>query len=333
LRISAFAALAAKEPLRAYSYDAAPLRPVEAEIEISHCGVCHSDLHLIDNDWSVTTYPLVPGHEIVGRVTGVGDACVLTVGQRVGVGWQRSACLECEVCRRGEENLCLSQEATCVGHMGGFAERIRVDGRFAFALPESLGAAAAAPLLCGGATVFAPLRRWGVHAGTRAGVIGIGGLGHLALRFLAAVGCESTAFTSSPDKLAEASRLGAHAVSSSTKGREILAHKNRFDFLLCTVPARLDWISYLQTLKPGGVLCLVGAPPGLLQFPAAQLLTGQRVVCGSDIGSPAVIREMLAFAAAHAIGADVEIAPMADVNLAIERVRENRVRYRMVLTN
>jgi len=333
LRISAFAALAAKQALVSYAYEATQLRPVEAEIEISHCGVCHSDIHLIDNDWSVSAYPLVPGHEIVGRVAAVGGACALQVGQRVGVGWQRSACLDCEVCRRGDENLCPAQEAICVGHMGGFAERIRVDGRFVFALPDSLDAAATAPLLCGGVTVFAPLRRWGVRASTRVGVIGIGGLGHLALRFLSAMGCESTAFTSSPDKRAEASRLGAGAVSSSTSAREILAHKNQFDFLLCTVPARLDWISYLQTLKPGGVLCLVGAPPGLLQFPAAQLLTGQRVVCGSDIGSPAAVREMLAFAALHRIGAEVEISPMADVNLAIGRVRENRVRYRMVLTN
>jgi alcohol/geraniol dehydrogenase (NADP+) len=333
LKISAFAALAAKQALNPYAYDATPLRSVDAEIEISHCGICHSDLHLIDDDWSVSKYPLVPGHEIVGRVSAVGSDCALRVGQRVGVGWQRSACLDCAECRRGDENLCFLQEATCVGHMGGFADRIRVDGRFVFALPESLDSAATAPLLCGGVTVFAPMRRWGVRASTRVGVIGIGGLGHLALRFLSAMGCEPTAFTSSSDKRQEASKLGAHAVSSSTNGREILAHKNQFDFLLCTVPARLDWISYLQTLKPGGILCLVGAPPGLMQFPAAQLLTGQRVICGSDIGSPAAVREMLAFAAGHGIGAEVEVLPMGEANLAIGRVRENRVRYRMVLTN
>jgi uncharacterized zinc-type alcohol dehydrogenase-like protein len=147
------------------------------------------------------------------------------------------------------------------------------------------------------------------------------------------MGCHATAFSSSPDKRQEAVRLGADDAASSTSPREIRAHANQFDFLLCTVPARLDWIAYLQTLKPNGVLCLVGAPPGLLQIPAALLLTGQRAICGSDIGSPAAIREMLAFAAEHGIGAEVETAPMADVNAALLRVRENRARYRMVLTN
>ena len=165
------------------------------------------------------------------------------------------------------------------------------------------------------------------------GVIGVGGLGHLALRFARAMGCATTAFTSSPDKREEALRLGADEVASSKVAREILAYKGKLDFLLCTAPARVDWISYLQALKPGGVLCLVGAPPGLMQFPASLLLSAQRAVCGSDIGSPAAMREMLAFAAEHHIAAQVETVPMAEVNDAIQRVRDNRVRYRMVLTS
>lgn len=333
MSIPAFAALAASQALVPYAYEPAPLAAVEVEVAISHCGICHSDLHLIDDDWSVSSYPLVPGHEIVGHVTAAGAAAAHAIGARVGIGWQRSACFDCELCRAGHENLCERQQATCVGHMGGFAGRIRVDGRFAFALPASLDAAEAAPLLCGGATVFAPLRRWGVHAGMRVGVIGIGGLGHLALRFLRAMGCETTAFTSSPDKREEALRLGANDATSSTHPGELRGQAGRFDFLLCTVPARLDWIAYLRACKPNGVLCLVGAPPGLMQFPAAQLLTGQRTLCGSDIGSPSAIREMLAFAAEHRIGAEVERAPMAEVNAAVQRVRDNKARYRMVLEN
>ncbi len=333
MSFSAFAALAAKQGLVPFEYEPSPLRPQDVEIVISHCGLCHSDVHLIDNDWSTSVYPLVPGHEIVGTVAAVGNDCPLRVGERVGVGWQRSACLQCEQCRAGEEQLCPYQEATCVRHMGGFAGRIRIDGHFAFPLPPALDSASAAPLLCAGVTVFAPLRRWKVRAGARVGVIGIGGLGHLALRFLRAMGCEATAFTSSSDKHQAALELGATAVASSTNPKELRALANRLDFLLCTVPARLDWVSYLQTLKPNGVLCLVGAPPGLLQLPASQLVTSQRAICGSDIGSPSAIREMLAFAAEHGIGAQVETAPMPEVNAAVQRLRENRVRYRMVLTN
>jgi uncharacterized zinc-type alcohol dehydrogenase-like protein len=333
MTISAFAALAAKQGLVPYAYVPGPIGPTEVEIEISHCGICRSDLHLIDDDWGSSAYPLVPGHEIVGTISAAGGACRLVVGQRVGMGWQRSACFECEQCRAGGENLCPRQEATCVGHMGGFARRIRADERFVFALPPALDAAATAPLLCGGVTVFAPMRRWKIGAGARVGVIGIGGLGHLALRFLRAAGCQVTAFTSSPDKDEDALRLGAADVASSTNARAIRAYDRRFDFLLCTAPARLDWISYLKTLKPNGVLCLVGAPPGLVQIPAALLLTGQRAICGSDIGSPADIRAMLSFACEHGIGAQVETAAMTDVNAALQRVRDNAVRYRMVLTN
>jgi uncharacterized zinc-type alcohol dehydrogenase-like protein len=333
LQIHAFAAPSAKSPLAPHAYEPPPLAPDDIEIAISHCGICHSDLHLIDNDWATSTYPLVPGHEIVGTVAAVGSGSHHTVGARVGVGWQRSACLACELCFRGEENLCAKQQATCVGHPGGFADRIRVDGRFAFAIPEGLESAVAAPLLCGGVTVFSPIARFGVSATWSVGVIGIGGLGHLALRFLRAFGCEVTAFSSSPGKREELLRLGADEVAGSTDAREIRKHVGRLDLLLCTVPARLDWTSYLQTLRPNGILCIVGAPPGILQLPASLLLSGQRSICGSDIGSRSMITEMLAFAARHKIGAQIETAPLAEAQSAVEKVRKNSVRYRMVLSN
>lgn len=334
MKISAFASLEPKGPLQSFSYDAAALAAHDVEITISHCGICYSDIHLIDDDWNRSQYPFVPGHEIVGTVAAIGkDVTDLRPGQRVGVGWQRSACLDCEFCAQGNENLCPRQQAICVGHHGGFADRIRTDSRFVFALPDELPSEAAAPLLCGGATVFAPLDRFGVNKRSKVGVIGIGGLGHMALLFLKAFGCEVTAFSSSESKREEVLKMGAHHFVPSTQPREILQQANRFDILLSTVHARIDWISYIQTLKPNGVLCLVGAPPGFMQFPAGLLIAAQRTVCGSDIANRATIVKMLEFAAKHRIFPQVETAPMSQVNLGIERLRANQVRYRMVMTN
>ncbi len=329
--VKAHAALEPRAELRAFTYESAPLAAHEVEIDVSHCGLCHSDIHLIDDSWNRSVFPLVPGHEIVGTVAAAGVLSGWTPGQRVGVGWQRSACFACDLCDEGHENLCASQEATCVGHHGGLAERINVDGRFVFPLPEDLPSAAAAPLLCGGVTVYAPLARFGVGAGHQVGVIGIGGLGQIAIRMLRALGSRITAFSSSPDKRDELMAMGVEDVASSTDARELRRHKDRFDFLLSTVHARLDWTTYLQTLRPNGVLCLLGAPPGLMQIPASLLVTGQRAIVGSDIGSRALVAETLEFAARHRIEPQIEAMPMTDVNRAIDRLRRNEVRYRVVL--
>ncbi len=209
MTISSWAATAADAPLQPFSYEPRELGPFDLEIAISHCGICHSDIHMLDNDWGMSTYPLVPGHEIIGTVRQAGSAVTkFTAGRRVGVGWQRSSCMECEWCVGGMETCCAGQQATCVGHHGGFAEAIRTDSRFAFAIPEDLPSAAAAPLLCGGVTVYTPLRD-AVRPSSRVGVIGIGGLGHMAIRFARAFGCEVTAFSTSPAKEEEARRLGA----------------------------------------------------------------------------------------------------------------------------
>jgi uncharacterized zinc-type alcohol dehydrogenase-like protein len=334
MTVNAFAALAPKAPLVPFRYELPTLGPDDVELAVSHCGLCHSDVHLIDDAWNKSVYPLVPGHEVVGEVVAVGAAVThLRPGDRAGVGWQRSACFACDLCRAGHENLCARQEATCVGHHGGLGDRLRIDSRFAFALPDGIDPAVAAPLLCGGVTVFAPLRRFGAGAGRTVGVIGVGGLGHLAVRFAAALGCEVIAFTSSPDKRDEVRAMGAHEVVPSNDARALRAMANRVDLLVSTAPARLDWILYLQALRPNGVLCLVGASPGLLQVPSAQLLLGQKAICGSDIGDRGTMLEMLRFAARHGVVPTVEMRPMHEVNLGLERLRNNRARYRVVLSN
>ncbi len=331
--ISAYAAAAAKQILTPFPYAPAALGPQDVEIAISHCGICHSDIHMLDDDWQMTEYPFVPGHEIVGTVAAHGDeAAHLALGQRVGVGWQRSACHTCEACLTGREQLCAESIGTIVGHHGGFADRIRIDARFAFPIPEALPSESAAPLLCAGVTVFSPLQQFEVSPTSRVGVVGVGGLGHLALQFAKAWGCEVTAFSGSANKESEARELGAdHFVLSSNAGAMECA-ANSIDFLLDTVSADIDWALYLNTLRIDGTLCVLGVPNGNLSIPAFPLITGRRRIVGSPTGGRQDITEMLAFAARHGIRAKTEVLPIAQVNEAIQKVRENRARYRMVLS-
>ena len=332
--IAGWAAREAGARLERYEFEPAPLGPFDVEVKVTHCGLCHSDVHLIDNDWGSNAWPLVPGHEVVGTISALGSSVsAFRVGQRVGAGWQRSACLRCDLCSEGHENLCPHQTATCVHFPGGLAERLRTDSRFVFALPDSLSSAAAAPLLCAGVTVHAPIARSGVGPGSRVGVIGIGGLGHIAVLMLSALGCEVTALTSSLDKADDLRRMGANEVVPSNNVKELRKHFGRFHLLLSTAPARLDWVTLLQTVRPGGTLCFVATPPGAVTLPAQLLVTQQRTVSGSDIGSRSAMAEMLRFVDKHRIAPLVETRPMADVNEAIDRVRRNDARYRVVLTN
>jgi uncharacterized zinc-type alcohol dehydrogenase-like protein len=329
--IYAQAARTKKGPLEPFAYEPAPLGPHDVEIRISHCGICHSDVHLVDGDWGVGSYPMVPGHEIAGTVTALGpEVSHLERGARVGVGWQRSACLACDACGRGDENLCASEEATCVSHHGGFAEAIRVDSRFAFPVPEPLAPEAVAPLLCGGITVYSPLRRW-VRPAMRVGVVGIGGLGHLALQFARAMGCEVTAFSSSPDKEEDARGFGAHAFVAVDQPAALRAVAGRLDFVLSTVFVAADWKGLLGALRPNGVLCFVGAPKEPLKLPVGAILGGQKTITASVIGGRPAIREMLEFAARHGIAARTQVRPLAEADAALAEVREGRARYRVVL--
>lgn len=333
MSIHCYAALTAKQALQKFEYDPKPLGVHDVEIQISHCGICHSDLHLIDNDWQRSVYPLVPGHEIIGVITALGNEVKhLQKGQRVGVGWLANACGHCEWCERGQENLCASKQATCVGNHGGFAEAIRVSSHFAFPIPDALVSETAAPLLCGGITVYSPLHRH-VTAGTRVGIVGVGGLGHMALQFAHALGAEVTAFSSSAQKIQETKHLGAdHFVASNDK-QALQTVANSLDFILVTATANLDWLDYINVLRPNGNLCFVSGLTTPVTVPIMTLIGNRKTVSGSNTGGCPEITEMLAFAAQHKIAAQTEVLPMDQVNAALDKVRANKARYRVVLMN
>jgi alcohol/geraniol dehydrogenase (NADP+) len=319
-------------PLQPATIALGPLGPQDVEIDVTHCGVCHSDLHLLDDAWKLGAWPLTPGHEVVGTVARRGEQVVgLPLGTRVGVGWQAGACLNCRACRAGFENLCDALRATCVGQPGGFGTRMRADHRFALPIPDGLDSALAAPLLCGGATVFAPLRRHGVGPDARVGIVGIGGLGHLAVQLARQLGAEVTAFTTSPDKRADATSMGAHDVLPTADAAALKGARGRFDLLLVTLHHDLDWDRHLATLRPGGSMVLVGIPPSPISLRAAPLVAGQRTVEGSAIASRSDIQALLQLAAEGGVVPRIERYPMADAVAAVARVRENRSRYRVVL--
>lgn len=331
MKIRAWAASGPGKKLEAFAYDAGSLDAEEVEIAVEYCGLCHSDLSILNDDWGVTRFPVVPGHEAIGRVVARGDHVKgLQIGQRVGVGWNAVSCMHCRQCMTGNNNLCAEATPTIIGHHGGFAERVRSHWAWAIPLPDALDAASAGPLLCGGITVFAPLADF-VKPTDRVGVIGIGGLGHMAVRFAHAWGCEVTAFSATPSKAEEARKLGAHRVVSSRDRADILKAANTLDFLLVTVNVPLDWPSLLKTLKPHGRMHVVGAVLEPLPIPAFELISWQKSVSGSPTGGPAAIVSMLEFAARHHIAPQVEHFPMSRVNDAIEHLAAGKARYRIVL--
>jgi alcohol/geraniol dehydrogenase (NADP+) len=332
--IHGLAVHAAGAQLLPYKFDPGDLKANEVEIKISHCGVCHSDVYLIDNDWGMSKYPFIPGHEIVGTVVAAGDLVRdVAVGERVGVGWQADSCGICEWCRRGEEILCAQAQPTCVGRNGGFADKVRVNSRFAIRLPRALESENAAPLLCGGSTVYNPLRNYGAGPSSRVGIIGIGGLGHLGIQFAKAFGAEVTALSTSKDKEHEAKELGAHSFVNTRDTGSLKKVAGSFDLLLSTVGADQDWAAYVNALRPKGVLCLVGAPPSAMSLQAFPMVLGQKAVAGSRAGSPQDLYQMLDVAARHNIKAVTERFAMAKANEAVAKVKKNQVRYRAVLAN
>ncbi|MEQ8405897.1 MAG: NAD(P)-dependent alcohol dehydrogenase [Oceanicaulis sp.] len=315
-------------------FDPGPIGGDEVEIAVKSCGLCHSDMSLHEDEWGITQFPLIPGHEVVGVITETGpNVTHLKAGDTVGVGWFSRSCLTCDPCMHGDHNMCEAVEMIAVGRPGGFADKVRVQASWASILPDDLKAEDAGPLFCGGITVFNPIVQFGVKPTDRVGVIGIGGLGHLALQFLRAWGCEVTAFTSTGAKADEARALGAHRVVDSRSEEALKAEAGRFDFILSTVAVDLDWSLYLEALGPRGRLHTVGVPPKPLKAHAFQLLSGQRSVSGSPLGSPATIRDMLEFCARHGISPQVERLPMSRIDEAFERLKSGKPRYRIVLDN
>ncbi len=310
------------------------LKRDEVEIGVEYCGLCHSDLSILTNAWGVSSFPFVPGHEVIGTVRAVGDSVSsVKVGDRVGLGWFSRSCLHCGECMSGNHNLCATNESTMLGRAGGFATHVRCQENWAIPLPKNLDPKKAGPLFCGGITVFNPIVQCEVKPTDRVGVIGIGGLGHLALQFLNAWGCEVVAFSSSDGKTEEAKKLGAHRVVNSKNKDELAKIQGSLNFVLSTVNAAMDWDAFLGTLAPKGRLHLVGAVPEPIPVQVFPLLMGQKSISGTPLGAPATTAKMLEFCGRHNIEVVTEHFPMSKANDAIERLRSGKARYRIVLEN
>ncbi|WED42367.1 NADPH-dependent aldehyde reductase Ahr [Legionella cardiaca] len=333
-KVQAYAVREKSGQLSSFDYTLGELGPEQVDIKVESCGICHSDLAMIDNEWGFSNYPIVPGHEVVGTVIATGEHVKnLKMGQRVGLGWFSGSCMYCHNCLHGDHNLCLTAEQTIVGRHGGFANLVRCNSLWAIALPDNLDANNAGPLLCGGITVFNPIVQLDIRPTQRVGVIGIGGLGHMALQFLNKWGCEVTAFSSTAAKEAEAKRMGAHYVVNSNDSKAFKKLSGRFDLILNTANANLDWPAYINMLAPRGRLHTVGAVPDPIPAPAFPLILSQRSISGSPLGSPATIQEMLEFCVRHNIEPLTEHFAMRDVNKALDHLRAGKARYRVVLDN
>jgi len=342
MSVAAYAGFSPDAPLAPYSITRRGTGPTDVAIHILHCGVCHSDIHTVRSEWGAATYPCVPGHEIIGRVTAVGvEVTQFQPGQLVGVGCLVDSCRTCGSCEDHLEQYCTGGFTGTYNspdpHLGGvtyggYSAAITVDQRFVLRVPENLDPAAAAPLLCAGITTWSPLREWGVGAGIRVGVVGLGGLGHMGVKLAAALGAEVTVFTTSGAKSADAKRLGAGEVVISSDAAAMRAAGRRLDLILNTVSVPHDLDAYLARLARDGTMVLLGVPPtphppvGVLN-----LIRGRRRLAGSLIGGLRETQEMLDFCGAHGIGSDIESIPIQQINAAYERMIRGDVRYRFVI--
>ncbi|MFO0859007.1 MAG: NAD(P)-dependent alcohol dehydrogenase [Phycisphaerales bacterium] len=344
----AYAATSATSPLGDFSFQRRAPGPKDVQIEILYCGVCHSDLHTARNEWKMSQYPCVPGHEIVGKVVSVGKKVKkFKPGQMVGVGCMVDSCRTCPNCKAGDEQYC-DREITftynSLDHKappgsapgtqtyGGYSTQIVVDEDFVLSIPKGMDPAGAAPLLCAGITTYSPLRHWGVKKGMKVGIVGLGGLGHMGVKLARAMGAKVVLFTTSPGKVADGKRLGAHEVVISKNPDEMAKHANSFDFILNTVAASHNLDAYIALLKRDGNMCLVGAPEDPHPSPTVfNLIFKRRSIAGSLIGGIRETQEMLNFCGKHKIVSDIEMIPMQKINEAYERMLKSDVKYRFVI--
>ncbi|GLC65169.1 hypothetical protein PLESTF_000259600 [Pleodorina starrii] len=326
----------AKAKLAPWTYQVGELKPHEVDIRVTHNGLCHTDMHMRDNDWGVSAFPFIPGHEVVGEVVAVGsDVTGLRPGDRAGVGWISNSCRVCSNCKRGEENICEKGYTGLIvmGNHGGFQEVCRVNADFAYSIPEGLDSASAAPLLCAGITVYAPLRAHIRHPNTSVAVFGVGGLGHLALQYAHKMGAEVTAISGRQDKEAETHMMGADHFAVWGRDKDKL--RGKYDILINTVSADVSTADLMACLKVDGTLVQVGIPGGgaVMHVPLQDLVFGQKHVVGSIVGGRADMQEMLDFSAVHGVKPLVEEWPMAKINEAMQHVADGKARYRVVLTS
>lgn len=342
MKVLGFAAQSATEDLAPFRFERRDPRPDDVAIEILYCGVCHSDLHMARNDWNWSFYPLVPGHEIIGRVVGVGaEVTRFKLGDHVGVGCMVDSCQHCAACEQGLEQYCEEGHTLTYGSKdrhdglptyGGYSEKIVASQKFVVKIPQGLNLAGAAPLLCAGITTWSPLRHWQVGSGSKVAIVGLGGLGHMGIKLAKALGAEVTLFTRSPGKEGDARRLGADHIVLSTDATQMQNARNRFDLIIDTVPYQHDINPYLPTLSLNGTLVLVGLVGDLAPtLSTVPLILGRKAVAGSVIGGIAETQEMLDFCGQHGITSDIEMIDMQDINAAYARMLKSDVKYRFVI--
>ncbi len=341
IETKAYAAEAATSPLGPFRFERRDPGPYDVQIEILYCGVCHSDIHQVRNEWGGSIYPMVPGHEIVGRVTKTGaHVTKFKAGDLAGVGCFVDSCRTCPNCQAGLEQYCDNgmvgtyngrEKITNLPTYGGYSNHIVVDEQYTLKVSDKLALVGVAPLLCAGITTYSPLRHVGVGKGHRVGVLGLGGLGHMAVKFAASFGAEVTMLSSSPSKEADAKKLGAHHFALTSDPATMKNLQNHFDFILNTVSAQHDYSTYLNLLRTNGTMIVVGVPPTPSQVPAFNLIAKRRSIIGSLIGGIKETQEMLDYCAEHSIVSDVEVIKIQEINEAYERMIKGDVRYRFVI--